>query len=1027
MIIGLLELVQTDLDGNVLAVSRGHNIMFDSARVVTLLNPTIIDASASFRMYFSDFEEKVLTTYTYWDSSVLTSYASSTITVSGPEILDRNSNQPQDILTYLYTFTSLATLPGSTAKTLRVVGLYYPTSSMYCTAVTLNNPIDHGITTYVTGYYKLILGMGEESTLFGNVFNWINRTWYSTGSNFYKKGFNFATNSNYNRNTYAAVASLATRTQSAYDSLGINTGISQASLLGAKMKDGNPSEAFLIKDITSSDTAFAATASKSRVFLHASGATDFYGNLASVVPTSIGSIRVSDIETFELPTVDCITITKSGAVGAAEYNVTMYPHALTDNIKFTEKLLTFYSTSTTTAGYPIYTNWIVYVSKSRNWSVATSITYSRSPSDGYYFTPVRSGNLTINYRGLARSYNLNSATPVQDNGVINNNGILFYCKTSGINTLLRYDFNKLYEEGYAEESQALSSSTEVRGYQVDEEANKVIVPAWEVGSELVTNGTFNTNTSGWTAEANVTLSVSSGTLVMTMSASHVSPFGCYQDVPTVIGKRYRVTIQYVGATQYNYYQYWRLDVGGTTVITPNLNMSVATSENILFTTYTALFTATSITTRIRICDTYGGIAHYQQFDNVSMKEVVGKIVKFDADTISSFTEYNISNPNFSALSPDSLLFYIGLPEPTRWYWRAGQGKVVWLGSLTSSKKLHYWDGTNTVEIYTEATAGSVIDVCVTEDFQKICYAVQNGTTCTWFIRSLADGSRWNLLYSIARTITGKGGCFVSDNWMYELSGTFSWGYRVNLVSSPTPLSEPWPIYAGPNVSYTPMVRLLYLPNRSLIPGALMYNFYAFDTYYGDGYPTYSWIFLDVSPLNFGWTGTQWIHNYSGNKITNDVDEDLPFYGTIGFGDQSSGVLENYVFGEYYTFAVNPNGYVFDNTMAYTAYPWVYSGVPQYNEELGISLMYPTPPGTPDNIPFTVKKAAHPDFLCLEVSSPFTKVIFDGSLVGKQVSSIYNLSYFGEYCINTSTGVITFYKDCNGHTVDIKYYWIRRDV
>jgi hypothetical protein len=226
----------------------------------------------------------------------------------------------------------------------------------------------------------------------------------------------------------------------------------------------------------------------------------------------------------------------------------------------------------------------------------------------------------------------------------------------------------------------------------------------------------------------------------------------------------------------------------------------------------------------------------------------------------------------------------------------------------------------------------------------------------------------------------------------------------------------------------------------------MYNLYSVYTYNNN---VYDWLLLDVSPLNFGWDGIEWIHNYSGSKITHHGHEDLPLYGSIGFGDDyweragviemvgdtpgdhagwdyHDGISENYVIGEYYSFAVNPSGYVFDNTMAYTAYSWVYTGVPQYKTETGIFLSWPDPL-VPSDIPITLEMAVHPDWLCVETSGVYFKVTFDGNISGKAIGSTYCLSYFGEYNINAITGVMTFHQDCNGHTVDIEYYWIKREV
>jgi hypothetical protein len=64
------------------------------------------------------------------------------------------------------------------------------------------------------------------------------------------------------------------------------------------------------------------------------------------------------------------------------------------------------------------------------------------------------------------------------------------------------------------------------------------------GSELVTNGTFDTDTSGWTASA-LTTSVSSGQATLTMT----STYGTFvQGITTVVGKTYTITCDIVSET-----------------------------------------------------------------------------------------------------------------------------------------------------------------------------------------------------------------------------------------------------------------------------------------------------------------------------------------------------------------------------------------------------------------------------------------------------------------------------------------------
>jgi len=126
-----------------------------------------------------------------------------------------------------------------------------------------------------------------------------------------------------------------------------------------------------------------------------------------------------------------------------------------------------------------------------------------------------------------------------------------------------------------------------------------------VGSgELVTNGTFDTDTSGWTASGNASLSVVSNRLRITNdSATNAS---AYQDFFTVTGVKYVVSLEQTEVSS-------RLLVG-----TPaNASNALVTA----FTTGTNLhtFIATGTTTRLTLQSAAGSVGEFSDFDNVSVK------------------------------------------------------------------------------------------------------------------------------------------------------------------------------------------------------------------------------------------------------------------------------------------------------------------------------------------------------------------------------------------------------------------------
>ena len=130
-----------------------------------------------------------------------------------------------------------------------------------------------------------------------------------------------------------------------------------------------------------------------------------------------------------------------------------------------------------------------------------------------------------------------------------------------------------------------------------------------VGSELVTNGTFDTDVSGWTALDSAALSVNSGNLRVTNVGSN---FGkASQVVPTVAGKTYVVTIDYVGGTSGS----TNLRVGSTLAA---INLVPNVQINGTVRTWSFSFTAVSTTSYLAVVND-GVDGNYSDVDNVSLR------------------------------------------------------------------------------------------------------------------------------------------------------------------------------------------------------------------------------------------------------------------------------------------------------------------------------------------------------------------------------------------------------------------------
>jgi hypothetical protein len=127
------------------------------------------------------------------------------------------------------------------------------------------------------------------------------------------------------------------------------------------------------------------------------------------------------------------------------------------------------------------------------------------------------------------------------------------------------------------------------------------------GPELVTNGTFVTDVSGWAAPINGTLSWSSGKLRVTVDFSGFNNTAS-QTITTVIGQVYQITLDADVGTAVDYYVKAGnvLDTGVITTASPVLH-----------------FVANGTSTAIQVTPHSTVIGEYAEFDNISVKEIPG--------------------------------------------------------------------------------------------------------------------------------------------------------------------------------------------------------------------------------------------------------------------------------------------------------------------------------------------------------------------------------------------------------------------
>ena len=167
-----------------------------------------------------------------------------------------------------------------------------------------------------------------------------------------------------------------------------------------------------------------------------------------------------------------------------------------------------------------------------------------------------------------------------------------------------------------------------------------------LGVELVTNGTFDADTSGWQSASDGKLNATGGNLVVTGNAGDVAYASAYP-MTLEIGKQYILYVDVISFTQ-------SADIRLGKVVTATDYAHISEAEVTAGTTYTISFTVT--TTSTVWITLYGfGDGGSASFDNVSVKEVLGTTA---TQPVSTLRPTYRSDPDRLQidLAEDSLLF-----------------------------------------------------------------------------------------------------------------------------------------------------------------------------------------------------------------------------------------------------------------------------------------------------------------------------------------------------------------------------------
>ena len=284
------------------------------------------------------------------------------------------------------------------------------------------------------------------------------------------------------------------------------------------------------------------------------------------------------------------------------------------------------------------------------------------------------------------------------------------------------------------------------------------------GSNLISNGTFNTNTTDWNSLSSATLSVVDGKLRVTNS---IAAYGkAEQEITTEAGKRYIVSLDsYTGTTT----DEAQLRVGSTSNGADLLFPVDVPTGNHIFS-----FTATGTSSYINV-NPGGNVANeYSEFDNIVVKQE--RVLDYSADIKGSGTNktltangnagvgYEIPSHYGSALSFDGsgdyfsrtydADFNFGTSDFTVEMWvypntvNSIDGLFAVSGGSGSNPKMafHLDNGTPSVH-YNNLTGASNIytasgDAIPAGQWSHLAYE-REGSTWTWYVNGVATGTGSN--------------------------------------------------------------------------------------------------------------------------------------------------------------------------------------------------------------------------------------------------------------------------------------------
>ena len=228
--------------------------------------------------------------------------------------------------------------------------------------------------------------------------------------------------------------------------------------------------------------------------------------------------------------------------------------------------------------------------------------FASTANGGYYGYSLVGGSLdsffnTVGYLRILSNVNSNT----NNNLVVPNAFNLYSGQTIGL-TIVNKDFLNTYNDYNGMVAYATTSYNtgwmhgNIKGAFLSDTSTASVT-----GTELITNGTFTSGATGWAAGPSGTISVTSGVLRVTNTATNGRAVS--NTFATVVGQRYILTADGVTKTTTNYY----MEVRG-----PEQSATWASGTGSLY------FTAVGTTTYVELYAIGSGVT-YSEYDNVSVR------------------------------------------------------------------------------------------------------------------------------------------------------------------------------------------------------------------------------------------------------------------------------------------------------------------------------------------------------------------------------------------------------------------------